>query len=209
VDAGGASRSRPKIRRKNGQDSDGYKLGLRFRPGVEEDFRNASSPYGTLHDSRGGTSVLYRYSPRKIETRGNGTDSIHDVVVHHSVIKRILDGSDNYAPVNLPHDAKVLRADQAIVPLKKYLEIRATNSGSGPENLVSEYQQKQEHLLNLVLRRQTCYFLLLFTLLAIMSMPVCDQLIGSFSISLFNSADGGLGAFFVPVVGALKYATPS
>jgi uncharacterized protein (DUF2235 family) len=170
---------------KIGKDSDGHKLGLRFRPGAEEDFQNASSPYGTLHDSRGGTSVLYRYSPRKIETKGNGTGSIHDVVVHHSVIKRILDGSDNYAPVNLPHDAKVLRADQAIVPLKKYLEIRSTHSRSGPENPASEYQHKQEYLLNFFLRRQACYFFLLFTLLAVVSMPVW---VGSNSISLFSSA---------------------
>jgi uncharacterized protein (DUF2235 family) len=72
-----------------GRDSDEHKLGLRFRPGTEEDFRNASSPYGTLHDSRAGASVLYRYSPRRIATEGDGKESIHDVVVHHNTL---LDG---------------------------------------------------------------------------------------------------------------------
>jgi hypothetical protein len=197
-----------KFAEKTGKDSDGYTYGLRFRPGAEEDFLNASSPYGTLHDSRSGASVLYRYSPRKIETKGNGTDSIHDVILHHSVIKRILDGSDSYAPVNLPYDAKVLRADQAVVPLKEYLEIRSTHSRSGPR-AVSGYQTKQEHLLNLVLRRQACYFLLLFMLLVLVSMPVWDPVISSVSNSLLSSADDGLGAFFGPVVGALKFVTPS
>jgi uncharacterized protein (DUF2235 family) len=52
-----------------GRDSDEHNLGLRFRPGAEEDFRSVSSPYGTFHDSRAGASVLYRYSPRKNRNR--------------------------------------------------------------------------------------------------------------------------------------------
>ncbi len=212
-----------KFAEKTGKDSDGYNYGLRFRPGAEEDFRSASSPYGTLHDSRRGASVLYRYSPRKIETKGNGTESIHDVIVHHSVIKRILDCSDSYAPVNLPHDGKVLRADHAIVPLREYLEVRSTYSQSEPSSAVSGYQQKQEHLLNLVLRRQASYFLLLFTLVAIVAMPVWDSLMGSVPAPLSSSVASvirdtdftpsdiieGINAFVGPVVGALKFVTPS
>jgi Uncharacterized alpha/beta hydrolase domain (DUF2235) len=203
-----------------GRNSDEHKLGLRFRSGAEEDFRNASSPYGTLHDSRGGTSVLYRYSPRGIATKGDGDDSIHDVVVHHTVIKRILDGSDNYAPVNLPHDAKVLRADREAVQLQDYLKIRSASPRSSPEKVPSNYQEKQEHLLNLVLRRQACYFLMLFALLLLVSIPMWEGLIGSLNLSsggnssffvsnLANELEDAGVSFFGAVVGALKYVTPS
>jgi Uncharacterized alpha/beta hydrolase domain (DUF2235) len=107
-----------------GRDSDEHKLGLRFRPGAEGDFQNGSSPYGTLHDSRAGASVLYRYSPRGITTEGDGNESIHDVVVHHSVIKRISGGSDNYAPVNLP------RTRRCCVPTARSCRSRTTSESA-------------------------------------------------------------------------------
>jgi uncharacterized protein (DUF2235 family) len=78
--------------------------GLRFQDGQIDHFRAYQSAIGPVHDSRAGTAVVYRYSPRSIESdlKDGGPP-----VVHHSVVQRMLNGCDNYAPVTLPAKARV------------------------------------------------------------------------------------------------------
>jgi uncharacterized protein (DUF2235 family) len=79
--------------------------GLRFKAGAIEAIDADSSALAKRHDSRGGTSVFYRYAPRPLETcaEAGGVP-----VIHHSVAERMVDGCDNYAPLTLPATAKVL-----------------------------------------------------------------------------------------------------
>ncbi len=79
--------------------------GLRFKHGAIDEIRADSSALGSRHDSRSGTGVFYRYAPRPLET-GDAAGGIP--VIHHSVAERMVDGCDNYAPLTLPHTAKVL-----------------------------------------------------------------------------------------------------
>ncbi len=77
---------------------------LRFQDGRLDHFRRYQSAIGPAHDSRGGGAIVYRYGPRVIE--GNTQDG-GPPVVHHSVVTRMQEGCDNYAPIMLPANAKV------------------------------------------------------------------------------------------------------
>lgn len=95
--------------------------GLRCSPAITLRFRRLANSAGPVHDSRGGIGAYYRYQPRNIEAWLNepGNDAIiadpdlpgaregqtgllTRVRVHESVAARIWDGTDDYAPINLP-----------------------------------------------------------------------------------------------------------
>jgi uncharacterized protein (DUF2235 family) len=84
---------------------------LRFQKGTIERFREYQSAIGPRHDSRSGAAVLYRYGPRPIlEGDANGGKP----VVHFAVVERMLFGCDDYAPIMLPANARVLMPDGSI-----------------------------------------------------------------------------------------------
>lgn len=84
---------------------------LRFQNGTIERFREYQSAIGPKHDSRSGAAVLYRYGPRPIlEGDVNGGKP----VVHFAVVERMLFGCDDYAPIMLPANARVLMPDGSI-----------------------------------------------------------------------------------------------
>ncbi len=84
---------------------------LRFQNGTIERFREYQSAIGPKHDSRSGAAVLYRYGPRPIlEGDVNGGKP----VVHFAVVERMLFGCDDYAPIMLPANARVLMPDASI-----------------------------------------------------------------------------------------------
>jgi hypothetical protein len=86
---------------------------LRFQPGTIDHFREYQSAIGPMHDSRSGAAVLYRYDPRQIL---GGDVNGGDPVVHFAVVERMLLGCDDYAPVMLPADCKVLLPDETTLP---------------------------------------------------------------------------------------------
>jgi len=81
---------------------------LRFKDGEIEHFKEYQSAIGPKHDSRSGAAVLYRYGPRPI-LAGQVNGGLP--VVHFAVIERMLFGCDDYAPIMLPADARVLLPD--------------------------------------------------------------------------------------------------
>jgi len=88
---------------------------LRFQPGRIDGFRAYQSAIGPIHDSRGGTAVMYRYGPRPI-----GQDPKIDggpPIVHLGVVERMLHGCDNYAPIMLPASAGVRLPGGEVMPL--------------------------------------------------------------------------------------------
>lgn len=87
------------------------KAGLVLRNGELDEFRTLSSPFGPVHDSRAGMAVLYRYHPRVIAQSDEEGNSYGPTLVHHSVIERIVHGSDNYAPISLPDDIQISLPD--------------------------------------------------------------------------------------------------
>jgi uncharacterized protein (DUF2235 family) len=96
--------------------------GLRCLDVITDRHRALASSFGPLHDSRAGPGSYYRYQPRRIgawidppeshtqvlrdlslhHPDGRPRGLLQSVKVHESVIARIADGTDNYAPITLP-----------------------------------------------------------------------------------------------------------
>ncbi|WP_128923288.1 DUF2235 domain-containing protein [Bradyrhizobium guangxiense] len=87
---------------------------LRFQDGSIEHFQAYQSAIAPRHDSRSGAAVLYRYDPRPIL---GGAENGGPPVVHFAVVERMLFGCDDYAPIMLPANARVLMPDGSIQEL--------------------------------------------------------------------------------------------
>ncbi len=59
-----------------------------------------------LYDPRGGTGVFYRWAPRHVDALCRASHV--PIKVHLSVVERIAHGTDDYAPGNLPLDARIV-----------------------------------------------------------------------------------------------------
>jgi uncharacterized protein (DUF2235 family) len=98
------------------------RAGLRTLTVIKDRIVALASSYGPIHDSRAGAGSYYRYQPRKIaawldpvdpktlslrdpaitDRRGRSRGLLRTVNVHESVINRIANGTDRYAPITLP-----------------------------------------------------------------------------------------------------------
>jgi uncharacterized protein (DUF2235 family) len=132
--------------------------GLRLKKGELEQFRRVANAHGPMHNSRSGLSGYYRYQPRKISARlekpdpstllqqdpdMKGQGLLTQVRIHASVMARIVQGTEHYAPIVLP-------ADYGVV------------GGPAPEQHASQRAEAQERVWDDVWRRRVNYFLTLF-----------------------------------------------
>jgi uncharacterized protein (DUF2235 family) len=180
------------------------KAGLRTLDVIKERFIALANSFGPLHDSRSGLGAYYRYQPRKIAAwidppdkaslmlrdpdvgpKGKDQGLLRTVRIHESVIARIADGTDRYAPISLP-----MRFE--IVPPQREGETsnQADSETDGsprtpppPPSLVSrELRERlrcrarrrfafQENDWDLVLRRRIVYFLTVIATLMLALMP--------------------------------------
>ena len=93
------------------------KNGLRLDPAAVQNVRVNQSPFAKLYDSRAGMSSYYRYSPRQIEILDDPAGIPILPVIHRSVLVRMTQGTDSYAPFTLPHEFWILDRDDQLVPL--------------------------------------------------------------------------------------------
>jgi uncharacterized protein (DUF2235 family) len=183
------------------------KAGLRTLEIITERFRALASSAGPLHDSRAGTGAYYRYQPRNIEAwlDGPGIRSIiadpdhrdaggaqrgllKRVRVHESVAARIADGTDRYAPINLPAqiilmpegqgetvaqpDSESLHppppAQQATAPMvAPAIRQRLEQPDLGAARVAA-----MQHVWDKVWLRRVAYFMTLTATLLLVSMPL-------------------------------------
>lgn len=87
---------------------------LVFRSGAIDRFRETASYFAPLHNSRAGAATLYRYEPRKIEAADESGNAYGKPLVHHSVVERMVDGYDDYAPVVTLGRACVMMPDGSV-----------------------------------------------------------------------------------------------
>ncbi len=160
---------------------------LNFLPDQLAAMRAGGSSLASNHDSRAGLYVLYRYAPRLIgKTPADGGAP----TVHHSVVERMVFGSDQYAPHALPADANVLMPDGLRRPMRgvgaKPPSIRGAHASAGSQPKGSTAQELAEHALEALgvprpdyveavrrgawLRRKVS-FALLFGVLALATFP--------------------------------------
>lgn len=83
------------------------RCGLRFIPGDREFVKTHQDIHGTLYDSRAGLAVYYRWGPRNIVTLCRD-HNIKVPKIHVSVFERIANGTDGYAPGNIPFACEVV-----------------------------------------------------------------------------------------------------
>jgi uncharacterized protein (DUF2235 family) len=207
--------------------------GLRFKEDAIEEIRAESSSLGPRHDSRAGMSVFYRYAPRPLEAtlEAGGVP-----VIHHSVAERMVNGSDNYAPLTLPHTAQVLMPNGQTLPIDGFKRTdvvfdKAQAPGdlahhvdiaiAAVEQLKEPKQGLVERTLSTVLCRRILYFLMLGAAAVVVAWPWIVEHIDAWREKLFRMLpfgdrlvdgydwlDYGIAAGFDAVRGALAGIIP-
>ncbi len=80
--------------------------GLRILPSDKQCYFDHESVNDKLYNSRAGTGMYYRYKPRDIYQMCK--DSKTTPKIHETVIDRIAQRTEGYAPGNLPRDAEIV-----------------------------------------------------------------------------------------------------
>lgn len=179
------------------------KCGLRVLPRLVERIHDLANSFGPIHDSRAGVGAYYRYQPRKIAAYLHPVDpstlamrdpAIRDdegkpkglllrAKIHETVVARIVSGTDNYAPINLPAEFDVeppLPPSGVNVPALVGRQQRDRLGVVGPGEVASpamlaraaERHQRQETIWDLVWLRRLVYFVTLFLTLGLAAMPL-------------------------------------
>ena len=95
--------------------------GLRLDPAAVKRISAAKSYHGRLNDSRAGLSAYYRYSPRQVPIPVYQGIEIRPII-HGSVVLRMANGSDRYAPISLPRRFWVLAPDGKLLAMEGFRE---------------------------------------------------------------------------------------
>jgi uncharacterized protein (DUF2235 family) len=120
--------------------SEAEKCGLRFLESDRHYVQQHQDVQDKLYDSRESLSVYYRWSPRNLVELCKKHE-VPSVKVHISAIERIANGTDGYAPGNIPYDCEIVPTDaknpwltpQRIASIKEL--IKANKSSEQPSPL--------------------------------------------------------------------------
>lgn len=83
--------------------------GLLLHPAVLDQIRRTANAHGRLNDSRSGLGAIYRFAPRNTERiRTDYTEA--ELVIHPSVLRRIAQATDQYAPPNLTEHSSLIKS---------------------------------------------------------------------------------------------------
>ena len=185
------------------------KVGLRLSPVMIERFQALANSAGPIHDSRSGVGSYYRYQPRKVAVWMEPLDQplvvrrhpdrkcglIRVAKVHESVAARIASGTDRYAPLPLP------AALEVVPPQRMGENVAQGGSGAGgapvikgpPRPIISEELRKRFRdpqrgadrveamaiVWTRVRYRRLLYFISLLLTLALATMPIWDDWLGT------------------------------
>jgi uncharacterized protein (DUF2235 family) len=156
---------------------------IRFIPQLADRTAAMANALGPIHNSRAGFAAYYRYQPRKItaflKKYRQQTESMRDpqgiayldgVLVHESVLARIVSGVDNYAPAALPPDITPVVAEG---PYSRRLltdEQLRTDLGRTAAERTHRFES-QENEWDAVWWRRTTYFLTVGATLLLIALP--------------------------------------
>lgn len=146
-----------------------HQANLRFLPEVEAEYAAQSDANGPLHNSRKGFAACYRYLPRRIEmlVRDDDKVAVSRIKVHRSVIDRLKDGGDGYAPIILPPIFDVVELDGTIS--KDVAAVPGAVEAANGRN--ATYPELREHVFDQVWLRRVVYFPMLFLALVLLAAP--------------------------------------
>lgn len=178
---------------------------LRMVDVITERFRALASSSGPIHDSRAGIGAYYRYQPRKIaawlhdadhstralrdpaqEREAAGAGLLTEVRVHESVVARIANGTDRYAPIALPERFTVIPPERHGENAPQATSDGSPSAATAPAPLVDPGMRARladpdaahrrggamERIWDLVWRRRLLYFATLSLTLALVTMPL-------------------------------------
>ena len=119
--------------------SEAEQCGLRFLEEDRDYIRKHQDVQDKLYDSRESLSVYYRWSPRNLAELCR-KHKIPNVKVHISAIERIANGTDGYAPGNIPYDCEIVTTDlknpwltaQRIDQIKELLKAKSAAGKQSP-----------------------------------------------------------------------------
>jgi uncharacterized protein (DUF2235 family) len=87
--------------------------GLRFIDVDRRSIRNHYDPQDKLYDSRASFSIYYRWQPRSIVELCT-KHKMGRPKIHVSVFERIANGTDGYAPGNVPYDCEIVTSKRDV-----------------------------------------------------------------------------------------------
>ena len=113
--------------------------GLRFTPFAREQYRSSQAFADKLYNPRSGLGVFYRWKPRDV-TQLCAEKGIAVAKLHVSVIERIVQAPEGYAPGNVPPNCKVVATeDNPLIDVSKLSEaIAAAHGGRSALPLVEQ-----------------------------------------------------------------------
>ena len=203
-------------------------FGLKVPQAALDEFATQAASCGPMHDSRGGFGILYRYEPRQIL----GTSTFGGPpVIHHSVVERIVFGTDAYAPIVLPAEVEVqMPGGTPNVPisgfdrtaLHKFQASQAPLPQGTAEQAIAKLCNPDpaavDRALGIVRLRQILYYVMLAALGLLVSFPAIapwlgnprnnwlgtfDQAFGTLLRSIFQTVSGYLPFWSQPHVNAI------
>ena len=125
--------------------------GLRLDASAVQEVTQDKSPFARLYDSRRGLAAYYRYAPRQVDMGKDLDGGPLRATVHGSVVMRMKDGSDAYAPISLPATFDVLAPDGSLIPMEGFGDV-AEDSAPRPLRAASMAAQDLVAMRTTVLR---------------------------------------------------------
>ena len=172
--------------------------GLRFNRLALQIIFEQKSPFARMYDSRAGAGVFYRYAPRRMQ---------YVPVVHSSVIHRMAEGCDSYAPVSLPEKFEVLAPDGMIAILAQASALAQSSNpqkaalGAAMGRLAQPKQDELELVWDTVWWRRLAYFVTVFLATLLLVYPLIDRPLNQ-GLGTLNAISGGIVASLVGAFGA-------
>jgi uncharacterized protein (DUF2235 family) len=100
------------------------------------------SPYARLYDSRAGFAAYYHYDPRRIPIYADHPEI--RPMVHGSVVMRMAHGSDQYAPIILPHEFWIVAPDGELLPMTGFPEALRLDSTKKKMAMAAPQTKREE-----------------------------------------------------------------
>jgi hypothetical protein len=149
-----------------------FKVAPKADPDALVHAKAAQDKDGRLYDSRSGLGGYYRYGPRRVyglchayfSRKADDKVEIQIPKIHESVFGRIKTGAHLYAPIGLPPDYAVVRADRSVV---------LHSAGLAESKDQAEARSAaQEEVWDVVWKRRATYFLTVFASLYLVFYPL-------------------------------------
>jgi hypothetical protein len=163
------------------------------------------SPFGRLYDSRAGSGILYRYSPRRVAIPCSNGPQL-EPVVDSSVFERMALGGDGYAPSTLPPRFRVRTPRGEVLAMNAYPGQQSDGDAEMARairktmaKLCTPKPKFVERVLDLIWLRHKAYFLSMLCSLALVLFPLYDEgLHAALASETFDHLDKLVSGLLVP-----------